>query len=821
MHKSHRAAGVVAGSPVEDPLASERASAGKQGRTDAPARLRLEIRGAVQGVGFRPFVHRLAGEEGLAGWVLNGVRGVELEVQGPHPSLRRLRDRIAGEAPAAAVIQEIEEIWLEPREEAGFRIVESSLRLTKSAVILPDLATCAECRRELFDPGDRRWRYPFTNCTHCGPRFSILEDLPYDRPRTTMRRFTMCPDCRKEYEAPTDRRFHAQPNACPQCGPRLLLADAAGGELAQRDDALVAAAEALRAGRILALKGIGGYQLLVDACDERAVGELRTRKRRPSKPLAIMVRDLAAARRLCTLSEAEEELLSSSQAPIVLLRRREGCVVAPAVAPGHPHLGLMLPTTPLHHLLLVAVDMPLVATSGNLSDEPIAIDDQEAVRRLGGIADLFLTHDRPIARHVDDSVVWIADGAPQPLRRARGYAPLPILLDGDGPTLVAVGAHQKDVAALAVGRQVFLSQHIGDMETPEAHAAFERVLLDFVRVYEARPVAIVHDLHPNYATTAWAFRAAEAAGGLLERCGLPAGALPSVPVQHHHAHLAALLAERGERGACLAATWDGTGFGPDGTIWGGEMLLGDATTFERVARLRPFRLPGGEAAVREPWRVALALAWQLEPGRALELAAELAPRRLGERELATLARMVGDGLRSPETSSAGRLFDGVAAIVGLPARVSYEGEAAMQLEFLAAPVGGDAYPIAIAAAPAPEGLAPGQRRRDSLFELDWRPLLAELLADRVRGVPPAVISARFHAGLADAAVEVALRLDAPRLALTGGCFQNRTLTDAVAARARRQGREPLVHRIVPANDGGIALGQVAAARARLATQKGA
>jgi hydrogenase maturation protein HypF len=779
------------------------------------ARLRLEIRGAVQGVGFRPHAYRLARELELGGWVSNGNDGVVLEVEGPRSAIDRFDARLLAELPPAAVVQTAERRWRPPVGERGFRIVASDSTAAKSAVVLPDLATCPDCLREILDPADRRFRYPFTNCTKCGPRFTILHDLPYDRARTTMKRFAMCPRCRAEYENPLDRRFHAQPVACPDCGPQLRLTDRGGATLATRDTALAAAVAALTRGEIVALKGLGGFQLLVDARDEAAVERLRERKRRPSKPLAVMVADLDAARRIAELSAAEAELLASSQAPIVLLARRADSGLAGGIAPGSPTVGLLLPTTPLHHLLARDGGFPLVCTSGNLTDEPIAIGDDEALARLGGIADLFLGHDRPIARHVDDGVAWIADGAPQWLRRARGLAPLPVLLPADGPALVAVGAHQKDAAALALGRQLFLSQHLGDMETPEAHAAFERVILDLIRIYDAVPQAIAHDLHPDYPTTQWARQAAIEDGGLLARAGLPAAALPLVAVQHHHAHLAAALVEHGVAGPALGFTWDGTGYGPDGTIWGGEWLVGDAAGFARLARLRPFRLPGGEAAVRAPWRVAAALLAQLDLGT--EESSRLLPRlaALGRDERHVLDRMLETGLRSPWTSSAGRLFDGVAALCGLADEISYEGEAAMRLEHAADAAPHDPYPHAFIAVEEPPALAPAQRPSALLLELDWRPTLREIVVDRARGVAVSRIAARFQVTLAAAGAEIADRLDAGVVALTGGCFQNRRLTAELLTRLRAAGRRPLVHRQVPANDGGIALGQAAVARARL------
>lgn len=778
------------------------------------ARLRLEVRGAVQGVGYRPFVYRLAGELALVGWVRNDARGLHVEVEGERGALERFAARLLDEKPAPAVVQSVERSWLEPLGESGFRIVASSGSEGKSAAVLPDLATCADCRAEVADPADRRFGYPFTNCTNCGPRFTILLDLPYDRPNTTMRDFPLCAACRAEYDDPTDRRFHAQPVACPECGPRLRLLEPDGREVARDAAALAGAVGALAEGGIVALKGLGGYQLLVDARDEEAVARLRERKRRPAKPLALLVADLAAARALAELSDDEAALLSGREAPIVLLVRRADAPLAAGIAPHNPRVGVMLPTTPLHHLLAGALGFPLVCTSGNLSDEPIAIDDAEAIERLAGIADLFLAHDRPIARHVDDSVAWWLEGAPQLLRRARGWAPLPVVVAREGATMLAVGAHQKDAVALAVGRQVFLSQHVGDMETPQALAAFERVILDFVHLYEASPAAIAHDLHPDYPTTLWAERAAAAAGGLLERSGHAPAALPRIAVQHHHAHLAAALAEHGVEGPALALAWDGTGYGGDGTVWGGEALLGDAAGFERAARLRPFRLPG-EAAVREPRRVAAALLAEIEGPGALERGDEPAFAGWSAAERALLARMIERGIGSPVTSSLGRLFDGVAALVGLPGRVSFEGEAAMRLEFLAGGETGSPYPFPLVESAAPAGLAPGQRARPELLELDWRPLVAAVVEERGRGVPGATIAARFHAACAEGAAAVARAVGAARVALTGGCFQNRRLTSEVARRLEREGREPLLDRQVPANDGGIALGQVAVARARL------
>ena len=768
-------------------------------------------------MGFRPFVYRLAHDLGLSGWVLNDSRGVFCEVDGPRPALEDFLERLRRDRPARAVVHALEAEWLEPAGFTAFTIRHSQAGGEKTAVVLPDVATCPACLREVREPGDRRHRYPFTNCTDCGPRFTIVEALPYDRPHTTMAGFTMCPRCQGEYEDPGDRRFHAQPNACPACGPRLSLWDPHGEVLARDDGALVAAAAALAQGEIVAAKGLGGFHLLVDARDGAAVDRLRRRKLRQEKPFALMVRDLAMARGLVEVPPEAEALLTSPECPIVLLRRRTGGrpeAVADAVAPGSPDLGVMLPAMPLQHLLMAEVGFPLVATSGNLTDEPIATDEREARERLGGVADLFLVHDRPIARHADDSVARVFAGEARLLRRARGYAPLPVRLPRRGPALLAVGGHLKNTVTLSVGDNAFVSQHLGDMETPTALDAFERVIADFLALYEAVPSALVHDLHPDYATTRWA---EEAVAG--DRWPALAG-LPLVAVQHHHAHLASCLAENRADGPALGITWDGTGYGTDGTVWGGEVLLGDAAGYSRVARLRPFRLPGGDAAVREPRRAALALLWQVRGEAAL------AGWGFSADEARLLARMLEGGLRSPWSSSAGRLFDAVAAIAGLHPRVSYEGQAAMALEALADPSERSCYPLEVeeVAAPPPGPLAarvgesapPGGR----LLEVDWRPLVAAADDDAAAGVAASVIAARFHNALAAAGAELVRRLAAAtgvtRIALSGGCFQNRRLTEDLVGRLAAVGCEVLLHREVPPNDGGISLGQVAAAAARRA-----
>jgi len=756
-------------------------------------RLRLAIRGAVQGVGFRPFVFRLATELGLAGWVANDTAGVTVEVEGEAERLEEFARRLESERPAISRIETLGRAWLGLAGDRGFVIRHSGAGGEPTVQVLPDLATCPSCLSEVLAAGDRRHRYPFANCTHCGPRFSIVRSLPYDRARTTMAGFAMCEICRREYESPIDRRFHAQPNACPQCGPRLELWDSEGQVGAAGEEALRGAVEALAAGRILAVKGLGGFMLMADARDERTVRRLRERKPRRDKPLALMAGTVEQIRELCSLDEQEAAALRSPEAPILLLHRRPDARVADSVAPGNPYLGVMLPYTPLHHLLLRETGFPLVATSGNRGEEPICTDEREALVKLASVADEFLVHDRPIARHVDDSIAWVVEGETRALRRARGFAPRPVPLGDEVPTLLAVGAHLKNAVALSVGRRVLVSQHIGDMESPEALRAFERVIEDFLRLYEARPVAVVHDLHPDYVTTRWA-REAVARGGVL-------GSLPTIAVQHHHAHLASCLADNDSEGEALGVTWDGTGYGEDGTVWGGEFLLGSAGGFERVACLRPFRLPGGEAAVREPRRCALSLLYETFGSGALGMDELASLRAFEPREKSPLATMLARGVRSPRTTSAGRLFDGVASLAGLAQRTTFEGQAAMALEHVADGDVREAYPIGFQ-----DGSPP---------ELDWRPLIEGVVEDLRRGRPPATIAARFHNGLVEAIGAVARRTGCRRVALSGGCFQNRRLLQDCAARLRHDGFEPLLHRRVPPNDGGISLGQIAVATARL------
>ncbi|MCS6936513.1 MAG: carbamoyltransferase HypF [Candidatus Bipolaricaulota bacterium] len=743
-------------------------------------RLRLVLYGAVQGVGFRPFVYRLATELKLTGWVLNSAQGVFIEVEGAKEQLEEFLRRLERDKPPRAFLQSLEASWLDPVGYPAFEIRHSEESGQKTAFILPDIATCPECLREIFDPTDRRYRYPFTNCTHCGPRFSIIEALPYDRPNTTMKKFPMCSDCQAEYQDPTHRRFHAQPNACPTCGPHLELWDSKGNVLAQHDNALRQTAEAIRTGQIVAVKGLGGFHLICDARNDDAVQELRRRKHREEKPFALLYPSLELVRAHCEVSALEERLLTSPEAPIVLLRRRKSVQIASSVAPHNPYLGIMLPYTPLHHLLMKELGFPVVATSGNLSDEPICTDEHEALERLNKIADLFLVHNRPIARHVDDSIVRIVGGRELVMRRARGFAPLPIRIkteDSQSKTVLAVGAHLKNTIALAVGSNVFLSQHIGDLETAEAFGAFQRVIQDFERLYDAQPSVIAHDLHPDYLSTQYA-------QGRKPR---------TVGVQHHYAHVLACMAENELDSSVLGVSWDGTGYGLDGTIWGGEFLRATRESFTRVAHLRTFRLPGGERAIQEPRRSALGVLYELFGDALTDECADLAPiQSFSQNELKLLLAMLQKNLNSPVTSSAGRLFDAVASLVGLRQIGRFEGQAAMELEF-----------------------ALGSIETDETYEfdllqelLDWEAMLRSLIGDVRAGVAVGKIAAKFHNTLVEMIVAVARRVGEERVVLTGGCFQNKYLTERAIARLREAGFRVYWHQRVPPNDGGIALGQI-------------
>ncbi|UCG53279.1 MAG: carbamoyltransferase HypF [Candidatus Latescibacterota bacterium] len=748
-------------------------------------RLRITIRGVVQGVGFRPFVYRLATELGLKGFVVNSPRGVFVEVEGEPPLLDTFFARIQDENPQRSYIQSLEHSVLDPIDYDTFDIRESDSEGEKIAPVLPDIATCSDCISDIFDPQNRRYRYPFTNCTNCGPRYSVIEALPYDRPNTSMKSFEMCWDCRTEYEDPMDRRFHAQPTACPVCGPRIELWDTTGRVDATQDEALSRASGAIRDGAILALKGLGGFHLIVDARDESAVRRLRERKHRNEKPLALMYPSLELVNEHCQVSPLEKRLLTSPEAPIVLLRRRPSALVAPSIAPANPYLGVMIPYTPLHHLLVSGMRFPIVATSGNLSEEPICIDETEALDRLGAIADLFLVHNRPIVRHVDDSVVRLVANRVLVLRRARGYAPLPVPLKTNPPpgAILGVGGHLKNTVAISVNDQVFLSQHIGDMSTNAAYSVFRKTVSDLQRIYVIEPERIACDAHPDYRTT----KHVEAFEPAPQK------------VQHHWAHVLSCMAENELEPPVCGVSWDGTGFGPDKTIWGGEFLRANAGSFERVGHLRRFSLPGGEQAVREPRRAALGLLYEIFSDDVFDMDNLTPLMTFSKDDRGILRKMLRGNINSPLTSSAGRLFDAVASLLSLRHRVSYEGQAAMELEFATWGIDNEeSYPFDV-------------RRNGGVWVVDWEPLTLGIMSDIESQVGVGSIATKFHNTLAELITETARRVNDERVVLTGGCFQNKYLTERTIVRLMEAGFRPYWHQRVPPNDGGIALGQVVAA----------
>ena len=758
----------------------------------------IAVSGIVQGVGFRPYVYGLASRLHLNGFIKNLTGGVLIEVEGEPGTLDDFLTELTAQPPPLAQIDAVHWSSRRPSGERSFRIEPSEADAAGAGagtvLIAPDVATCDDCLAELFDPRDRRYRYPFLNCTNCGPRLTIITGSPYDRSRTTMTRFPLCPACRAEYDDPADRRFHAQPIACPDCGPRLAAFDAEGQPIATGDP-LGHAASALRRGRIAALKGLGGYHLACDAADENAVGALRRRKHRDEKPFALMVADLEAARELVALDRVEEALLLSPRRPIVLLRRRPEARVAAGVAPRSPWLGVMLPHTPLHHLLLRAVaGTPLVMTSGNRSDEPIAYEDRDARERLAGIADLFLVHDRPIHMRCDDSVTRALAGAEQPIRRARGEAPRPISLPvACRRPILALGGQLKAAFALGRGREAILSHHLGDLDHYEAYRAYVAAIAHYQRLFGFRPELFVHDLHPDYLSTRYARE--------------HAGACPAVAVQHHHAHLASGMAEHGLDEPVIGVIFDGSGHGTDGTIWGGEFLIGDYRGVRRAAHFRPVAMPGGEQAIREPWRMAAAYLADAGAGDFAPLSGRVPPSAL-----AAVVRMIERRFNAPLTTSAGRLFDAVAALAGNTRRVSYEGQAAVELEWLATgrPPDGH-YPFEIDETRVGDG-------GDGPLAIDARATIRAVAEEAARGLDPAVIARRFHSTVVEVIARVCARLrresGRDAVVLSGGVFLNALLTTEVVARLAGDGFRVFPHRRVPPNDGGLCLGQLAVASAR-------
>jgi hydrogenase maturation protein HypF len=738
-------------------------------------RTEVRVEGVVQGVGFRPFVYALANRLGLAGLVGNDVHGVFVEVEGPSGRVDDFVIALSTDAPPLASVERVATREIAPTGAPGFTIVASPAGGERATLVSADSSTCADCLAELADPRDRRFGYPFINCTNCGPRFTIVRDVPYDRPFTTMAEFAMCADCAAEYHDPADRRFHAQPTCCPACGPRVTLLDH------DVDDPIAAAADVLLGGAILAVKGLGGYHLATDATNATTAVALRARKHREDKPFAVMVSTVEQARALCEVDELAESLLVSRRRPIVLLPRRSATAIAGAVAPGNRQLGVMLPYTPLHHLLLGAVGGPIVLTSGNVSDEPIAYRDADAIERLSGIADAFLVHDRAIHIRTDDSVVRPFDGREAVLRRSRGYVPEPVSVAAGFPRAVlACGAELKNTFCLAKGSRAFLSHHIGDLENFETLRSFTEGIAHFRRLFDIDPVIVAHDLHPEYLSTKYA----------LELDGVDL-----VGVQHHHAHIASCLADNGEAGPVIGVAFDGTGFGPDGTIWGGEFLLADLAGFRRVGHLDTVPMPGGAAAIRAPWRMAAAHLAAAYPDAIPVLSVV---ERHAETWDAVLA-MAERGVNSPRTSSAGRLFDAVAALLGIRDAINYEGQAAIELEQRADPSERGSYPVLAGT------VLPGAE------------LVRAVVDDLARGVAVPTIAARFHNAVADAVTGVCERIRDESgvgvVALSGGVWQNLLLTTRAMESLRARGFRVLTHSRVPCNDGGISLGQAVVAAA--------
>ena len=754
-----------------------------------PEAARFSIRGVVQGVGFRPFVHRLALRYGLAGWVLNSAGDVQVHVEGPRPGIDGFAHALETEAPPLARIESLDRVGCEVDGLEGFTIRESRDDPSRRQPVSPDVAICAACEAELRDPANRRYGYPFITCTDCGPRYTVIESMPYDRERTSMRAFKQCPECLREYETPGDRRYHSETNSCPACGPKLTFVPPLH-VVERAGHALDAAARALLDGKIVAIRGLGGFQLAVDATDEAAVRRLRVRKRREAKPFALMVRDVSAVRMLADVSWAEEELLRSRERPIVLLRRRADAALASSVAPGLDTIGIMLAYTPMHILLLERVGRPLVMTSGNVSDEPIAIANDDALRRLGRIADAFLLHDREIVARYDDSVVRFAGEAPVFLRRARGYAPLPVDLPIATPEpLVAVGPHLKNTFTLAHGRTAFVSQHIGDLETLETLEHFSATLDAYRRLFRIEPKIAVRDLHPGY---------------LSSRVAGELGLSRIISVQHHHAHVAAVLAEHGVTGPAVGLAFDGTGLGDDGHVWGAEVLVADLAGYRRVAQLRYAPLPGGDLAARSPWRVALGYL-SLAPEAAGPFAAAF--EGVPERERSIAAQQIVQHVNAPLASSLGRLFDAAAAILGVRRLAQYEGQAAMELEALAGRRGASPLPFPLEEA-----------GRDG-WVMDPIPLLVALGERHLGGADSGDLAAAFHESVAATAATVAQRAARAAgtrvVALGGGCFQNARLLASLRGRLEAEGLRVLFPRRLGPNDGAISYGQAAVAAALL------
>lgn len=746
------------------------------------SRVKIIIHGAVQGVGFRPFVYRLATELGIKGWIINSSQGVFIDAESNDKTINNFLTRLKTDKPKNSYIQSFEYSFLDPAGFKNFEIKESSESGAKTALVLPDISTCDDCLEEIFDPANRRYLYPFTNCTNCGPRYSIIQSLPYDRANTTMFEFEMCSECYAEYTDPMNRRFHAEPIACPKCGPHVELLDWQGEVLASKHNAISIASELVLKGMIIALKGIGGYQLIADARNSEAVKTLRTRKHRNEKPFALMFPSFDDVKHECEISEDEERLLCSVESPIVLLKKKNGTGsdLSDECAKGNPYLGVMLPYSPLHHILLRKINIPVIATSGNISEEPICYDEQSALDKLNGIADYFLVHNRKILRHVDDSITRIISGREMIIRRARGYAPLPVEIEGLKEPVFAAGAHLKNTVALNKGSNVFISQHIGDLENIESITAFKNVVSDLESFYEISPGINVCDLHPDYISTR---HAKELEGNMLQ-------------VQHHWAHILSCMAENNIEGDVLGVAWDGTGFGTDGTIWGGEFLIPDGKSFKRIAHLKTFRLPGGEKAIHEIWRTGFSLLYEVFGDSAHQHI------EYNKKEINFIEQMLRKNINSPVTSSMGRLFDGIASILNIRQAANFEAQGAMDLEFIALP-------------PAPAHM----QRNESFYKfnieeingvsvINWHVMLKEIVADLMKKKSINLISAKFHNTLTEMILKIAQKTGIEKIVLSGGCFQNKFLIEKAISKLQGSGYKVYRHQRVPTNDGGISLGQI-------------
>jgi hydrogenase maturation protein HypF len=741
-------------------------------------RIQIFIRGVVQGVGFRPFIYQSAQFLSLKGFVKNSVSGVTIEAEGEKELIEKFLISIREKKPTLSSIHSMEFSFLDPAGYNNFEVLESTLSGEVNALILPDIAVCDDCLNELFDKNNRRYLYPFINCTNCGPRYTIIKSLPYDRINTSMSSFEMCKCCRKEYEDPSDRRFHAQPIACSECGPSVKLLQKNGVILSEESKAISNVVELLKSGNIIALKGLGGYQLIADAANDYAVKLLRSRKQRERKPLAVMVKDSAMAGELCELNNFEKIILKSPEAPILISRKKSGGRIAQSVSPDNPYLGIMLPYTPLHHLIMKEMDNPVIATSGNISEEPMCINEYEAFNRLPDIADYFLIHNRGILRAVDDSVVRVVQGCEMMIRRARGYAPLPFqVINKNKACMIALGAHQKNNISLVKDDNIFVSQHLGDMESPETEETLKRTINDLSKIYDVDADYIIHDLHPGYTST----RIADDIN------------IKKIGIQHHHAHAASCYYENKLHGNCLAVCWDGTGYGTDGTIWGGEFFQFNGKDFKHSAKLKQFRIPGGEKAARDIRRSAAGV-FYLMYGEKVKNKIRRFPLQ-SDSEFYHLLDLTMKDINCFRTSSAGRLIDAVSWIMQLSNYSHFEGESAMRLEFSAESGITDFYPFDV---------LPGD-----MLEICWNPAVDKLMIDLREKVPAGIISAKFHNTLIRMIVTIVLMLNEKKVILSGGCFQNMYLLNGVIEKLRELKINTYWHQRVPTNDGGISFGQAA------------